>query len=66
MSEYFISLFFGTLALGVLLLVICGLVSGYQAISDSLVCKAQTGLYNGCTLKQHEETYNIKVKNEAK
>lgn len=38
--------------------------AGFEEYQDSLFCKRETGLYNGCHLKMHEDTINLNVKNK--
>lgn len=47
-------------AVGLLMLALSVLI--FQGLSDNFVCKARTGLYQGCELKEREQKVNIEVK----
>ena len=43
------------------LMLIFGIHCYQQAYHDSLVCLEKTGMYNGCTFKLEEKTYNVNI-----
>lgn len=58
-------------AFGFLLFAIASLIAlscvymgfaGYQSYQDSLTCRARTGLYGGCELKERESTTHLDIK----
>ena len=51
-------------ALLIFMVVVCLSLEVYHNQSDASVCKARTGLYSGCKLKEKVETHNVNIKQE--